>query len=58
MVLIDKGDGTFPPKTTVDPATAPMPVVTAWAVADALWDMYTSRDSTKRVVGDMAALSA
>lgn len=56
--LVNKGDGSLqpPPPPSADQPPSPMPLISAYSIAEAFWDMYTKRDRIDEIVGDMGLI--
>lgn len=56
--LVNKGDGSLqpPPPPAAGQPPSPMPLISAYSIADAFWDMYTKRDRIDEIVGDMGLI--
>ncbi|MGB5158390.1 SDR family NAD(P)-dependent oxidoreductase [Desulfobacterium sp. N47] len=56
--IVDKGDGSLqPPKSPPPPSPqSPMPIISAYSIAESFWDMYTKRDRIDQIVGDFGII--
>ncbi len=56
--LVDKGDGSLQEPKAPPPPTpqSPMPLISAYSIAESFWDMYTKRDRTDHIVGDLGLI--
>lgn len=53
--LVDKGNGSLePPPPPV--SESPMPLISAYSIAEMFWDMYTKRDRIDQIVGDFGLI--
>jgi short-subunit dehydrogenase len=55
--FVDKGDGSLqPPKSPPPSPESPMPLISAYSIAESFWDMYTKRNRIDEIVGDFGII--